>query len=104
MEFRIEYMPIALEHLRGLTARQQRDVLDTVEQQLTHEPNVPTRNRKALRPNKLATWELRIGDLRVFYDIELKESESRLEAVVVILAVGLKRGDRLWIGNEEIEL
>jgi mRNA-degrading endonuclease RelE of RelBE toxin-antitoxin system len=66
VKFRIKYMPLAMEHLRGLTACQQRIVLDTVDEQLTHEPHVPTRNRKRLRPNKLATWELRIADLRVF--------------------------------------
>lgn len=56
-------MPIALEHLRGLSARDQRTILDTVDEQLRHEPDSPTRRRKPLRPNALAAWELQIGDL-----------------------------------------
>jgi len=44
-------------------------VLDQIEVQLTYRPDVETRNRKRLRPNPLAPWELRIGEIRVFYDV-----------------------------------
>jgi mRNA-degrading endonuclease RelE of RelBE toxin-antitoxin system len=64
--YRIEYMPLAVDHLRDLPARDQSIVVDRVIQQLTHEPGVPTRNRKPLRPNSIAPWELRIGKVRVF--------------------------------------
>jgi len=37
---------------------------------VAREPIVETRNRKKLRPNPLAPWELRIGKARVFYDVE----------------------------------
>jgi mRNA-degrading endonuclease RelE of RelBE toxin-antitoxin system len=110
LPYDIVYMPIALEHLRSLTARQQRTVLDGVERHLRHQPDVPTRNRKRMRPNKLATWELRIGELRAFYEIE-EEIEAETDnakiassPTVVILAVGIKRGNRLWIADEEYEL
>lgn len=66
--------------------------------QLTHEPSTPTRHRKQLHPNSLAGWELRIGDHRMFYDIDLDES------LVAIIAVGVKRHDKLLIAGEEIEL
>ena len=98
MPFRIEYMPVAIGHLRHLTADEQSRVLDGVDEQLTHEPDVRTRNRKPMEGNALAEWELRIGDLRVFYDVE------RHPDTVVILAVGIKRRNRLWVGGEEIEL
>lgn len=52
-----------------------------------------------MRPNFLALWELRIGNLRVYYDIE----ESP-EAVVLVRAVGVKVRNRVRIGREEIEL
>ena len=52
------------------TARQRAIVLDAVDEQLTHQPTVETRNRKPMRPNPLAPWELRIGVLRVYYDVE----------------------------------
>lgn len=54
----------------GLTARHRAIVVDAVEKQLSYEPMVETRNRKPMRPNPLAPWELRIGSLRVYYDIQ----------------------------------
>jgi mRNA-degrading endonuclease RelE of RelBE toxin-antitoxin system len=41
---------------------------------------------------------LRVGDFRVFYDINADDR------VVVVVAVGHKAHDRLQIGGEEIEL
>ena len=44
--------------------------VEFVDEQLKYEPLVETRNRKPMEPNSLATWELRIGNLRVYYDVE----------------------------------
>jgi mRNA-degrading endonuclease RelE of RelBE toxin-antitoxin system len=99
LPYRTEYSPAAEKHLRRLTARQQAVVLDAVDEQLTHQPTVETRHRKPMRPNPLAPWELRIGDLRVYYDIE-----EELEAVVLIRAVGLKERNCIRIGGEVIDL
>lgn len=76
-----------------------RTVLDTVDKQLAHQPTVKTKNRKPMRPNPLAPWELRIGNLRVYYDVE-----EEPEPVVYIRAVGIKERNRVRIGNEVIEL
>jgi len=73
--------------------------LDGVEKQLVHEPREETRNRKPMRPNRLAPWELRIGDLRVYYDVD-----EEPECVVQIRAVGIKDRNRVRIGKEVIEL
>ena len=64
-----------------------------------YEPTVETRNRKRLRPNPVAPWELRIGRVRVYFEVE---DEPRL--VVRILAVGDKVRNRVRIGGEEVEL
>ena len=69
-----------------------------VEEQLTFEPGLETRHRKRLRPNPLAPWELRIGALRAFYDIYTDMSEVR------IVAVGRKRGNKLFIADQEFLL
>jgi mRNA-degrading endonuclease RelE of RelBE toxin-antitoxin system len=95
----IKYSPDAEEHLRSLTARERSIVLDSVDEQLVYQPDVETRNRKPMRPNPVAPWELRIGDLRVYYDI-MKEPEDR----VLVRAVGIKRGHSVWIGGEEVQL
>jgi mRNA-degrading endonuclease RelE of RelBE toxin-antitoxin system len=87
------------EHLRVLTAREQSTVLDSVEEQLEHQPTVETRNRKPMRPNPVAPWELRIGDLRVYYDVR-----DEPERIVYIRAVGIKERNRVRIGKEVILL
>jgi len=99
MPYEIEYSPETEEHFRSLTARQQSIILDTVDQQLTHQPQLETRNRKPMRPNLVAPWELRIGTLRVYYDIE-----DAPEPKVLIRAIGVKLRNRVRIGREEIEL
>jgi mRNA-degrading endonuclease RelE of RelBE toxin-antitoxin system len=95
----IEYSPEAEDHLRWLTTRQQRIVLDAVDRQLLDQPNVETRNRKPMRPNPVAPWELRIGNLRVYY--ELKDEP---EFIVTVLAVGIKERNQVRIGGERITL
>ena len=99
MSFRIEYSPEAEEHLRSLTVRQQRVVLDTVDRELMFQPTAETRNRKPMRPNPVAPWELRIGVLRVYYDVEEEPA-----SVVYVRAVGVKQRNQVRIGREVIEL
>ena len=99
MAFEIVYSPEAIDHLLALTKFEQTIVLDQVDEQLIHQPQHSTRKRKLLRPNPIAPWELRIGDLRVFYRVEV----TRIEFVTVI-AVGKKIGNQLWIGGERIDL
>lgn len=73
--YEIEFTQRADEHLAALTARQRSIVLAGIEEQLRHEPNVETRNRKVMEPNLLATWELRLHNLRVYYDVVVEPDE-----------------------------
>ena len=52
-----------------------------------------------MRPNPIAPWELRIGNLRVYYDVE-----DAPEKLVTVLAVGIKDHNRVLIDGKEIEL
>jgi len=97
--YSIEYSPDAEQHLSALTKRQQVTVLDAVDEQLRYEAGAETRNRKPMRPNPVAPWELRVGNLRVYYD-----PEDVPKARVLIRAVGLKVRNRVRIGKKEIEL
>jgi mRNA-degrading endonuclease RelE of RelBE toxin-antitoxin system len=99
MPYRIEFADSVKEQIKSLTARQRNTVFDSIEKRLTHEPLVETRNRKPLRPNPVAPWELRIGSLRVYYEVASDEPD-----VVRILAVGQKKGNKILVGNQEIEL
>lgn len=99
MAYVIQYSPEAEDHLRRFTARQQRIVLDTVDRQLRDQPTVETRNRKPMRPNPVAPWELRIGDLRVYYEVSNESLPT-----VTILAVGVKVRDQIRIGGETLKI
>jgi len=74
-------------------------VLKAMHAQLLHEPTTPTRNRKPMRPNPVAPWELRVGDLRVYYQVQ-----ETPERVVQILAVGIKRRNQVWIEQKAVPL
>jgi mRNA-degrading endonuclease RelE of RelBE toxin-antitoxin system len=97
--YTVEFAQSVERHLRVLPARERTTVLDAIGRQLLHEPLKETRHRKPLRPNPIAPWELRVGQLRVFYEVAGSES-----GVVRILAVGRKRRNALVIGDKEIQL
>jgi mRNA-degrading endonuclease RelE of RelBE toxin-antitoxin system len=99
LAYTIEYSPDTLDHLRALTARQRSTVFAAIDEQLAHEPSVETRNRKPMRPNQLAPRELRVGTLRIYYDVE-EEPERK----VLIRAIGIKDRNRVRIGGKEFEL
>jgi mRNA-degrading endonuclease RelE of RelBE toxin-antitoxin system len=99
MDFKIEFAECVKEHFAHLTARQRSIIMDGIEKQLLIEPLKETRNRKPIRPNPIAPWELRVGDLRVFYDIAVDEP-----GIVKILAVGYKKGNTLYIAGKAVKL
>ncbi len=99
MAYEIEFAESVQGHFRALTARERTVVLDAAERQLLHEPLKETRHRKPLRPNPIAPWELRVGPLRVFYEVTAGEP-----GVVRILAIGRKRRNAVIIGDKEIQL
>jgi len=96
--FTIEFTPEAIEDLRHFRKREQRQIIDEIENQLVHRPTQETRNRKRLRPNQVAEWELRVDKFRIFYDLD------EAGKVVKIEAIGYKRGSRLFIHGEEYSL
>jgi mRNA-degrading endonuclease RelE of RelBE toxin-antitoxin system len=99
MAYSIEFAQSVRQQLQALSARQRTTILQAIEDQLSHQPLAETRQRKPLRPNPVAPWELRIGHIRVFY--EVVEAD---ENTVRVLAVGLKKGNKLFIGSQEIVL
>jgi mRNA-degrading endonuclease RelE of RelBE toxin-antitoxin system len=73
--------------LKGLRARDRATILDRIEGQLAHEPLKETRNRKPLPgliPPWLTegpVWELRIGEWRVYYDVDEAERQVAIRAL-----------------------
>jgi mRNA-degrading endonuclease RelE of RelBE toxin-antitoxin system len=94
----------AIEHLKGIEKKHRRAILQSLEEQLSHEPLVKTRNRKPLGGSTLfgpESWELRLGPdngFRVFYRAEAETLR------VLIKAIGIKQGNRLFIAGEEVSL
>ena len=96
--YEIELTENARGDLLALRKRDQRLVVDGIEKQLALEPTQETRNRKLLRPNQLAEWEIRIDKFRVFYDV------GDAAKLVKIVAIGSKEGNRLVIRGKEFVL
>jgi mRNA-degrading endonuclease RelE of RelBE toxin-antitoxin system len=100
--YRFDYAPEVYDHLDAIESKYHRLISATIKEQLSHTPEVKTRNRKPLEePTSFgATWELRFGpknSFRVFYEVD------DTERAVTILAIGVKQGNRLFIGGQEFE-
>ncbi len=99
MPYQIIFSEEAEIQLQLLAIRDQRIVIEAIEEQLPYQANIPARNRQPMRPNEIAAWKLRIGKLRVYYDIEEEPDQ-----VVRILAVGVKERNQIRIGDRYLEL
>ncbi|MDI6735180.1 MAG: type II toxin-antitoxin system RelE/ParE family toxin [bacterium] len=99
MAYIVEFAECVKEHFKSLTTYERTVILNSIHTQLVYEPLTETRNRKLLRPNPIAPWELRIGDLRAFYEIVAEEPN-----IVRVLAVGRKKGNQLFIGRKVVIL
>jgi mRNA-degrading endonuclease RelE of RelBE toxin-antitoxin system len=93
MAFRITISREAESQLRALPVREQRILESAVLARLIDQPTTTAKAIKRLRPNALAEFELRVGDLRVLYNVEDDE--------VILLIVGRKVGNTLVVENEE---
>ena len=98
--YKFVFAPVTREHLAAIERKHHGLIRDALEAHLCFEPMVATRNRQPLkRPILGAEWKIRFGPdnrFRVFYRVD--ESEGS----VIVLAIGEKRGNSLWIGGEEI--
>src|SRR5437773_6366013 len=93
MAFRITGTREFKAQLSALRARDRRTVEGTILSHLLHEPTRATKAVKPLRANEFAEYELRAGELRVLDNVEHDEG--------VLLAVGRKVGNKLFIEGEE---
>lgn len=88
MRYEIVLAPEAIEDLRGLAARVRAEVKDRIERHLRHEPGKASRSRiKRLRGLDRPQYRLRIGDVRVFYDVN-KDTVEVLAIVAKSEAAG----------------
>jgi mRNA-degrading endonuclease RelE of RelBE toxin-antitoxin system len=93
MAFRITITEDAEQQFLALTVRDQRTLRAAIASRLQHQPTNTSRAIKRLRPNPVAEFELRAGDLRVLYNTEGDE--------VIVVVVGRKVGNKRIVAGEE---
>lgn len=85
--YAIEYAEGVADDLARLRAYGRKQILDNIEKQLKHEPTRRTKNRKPLVglippwEHVEPVWELRVGDYRVFYDVDESTSTVMVRAI-----------------------
>lgn len=99
-KFDLDFAPETIEHLDAIERKYHRLIERTIDEQLSYTPEQETRNRKPLERSVPfgATWELRFGAsnrFRVFHEVDSGERTVR------VLAIGVKEGNRLFIGGKE---
>ena len=92
MRFEILLAPEAVEDLRRLRAHERSQVRDAIKRHLRHEPKKESQSRiKRLTGLSRPQYRLRIGDIRVYYDV----TGSQVE----VLAIISKEGARQWLDD-----
>src|ERR1039458_3628450 len=75
-KFEIEIADLAVEELKGMRAFDCRRIVEEVDRHLGDQPTEASKNRKRLDSavpdfeHVAPIWELRVGDFRVFYDVD----------------------------------
>lgn len=83
-EYQIELTEEAKADLYYYTAFERKIITEEIRVQLTYQPLTETKNRKRLRNNPIAPWELRSGKYRILYEAD----EASLK--LAITAIGHK--------------
>jgi len=101
--FTLSYDQETKGQLRAIEAKYHSLIRAVIEEQLVFEPESEARNRKPLQqPAPFgATWELRFGPgnrFRVLYGIDHARRDVQIQAI------GVKRGNRLFVAGVEVEL
>jgi mRNA interferase RelE/StbE len=92
MPYEIILAPAAAKDLRRLRANLRALVRDTIERHLRQEPAKLSKSRiKRLRGLSHPQYRLRVGDMRVFYDIT--------ESTVEVLAIVQKSTAEAWLSK-----
>ena len=81
MKYQIVLAPEAVEDYKALGAHAKAEVRDAIEAHLRHEPTKISKSRiKRLRGLSRPQYRLRVGEIRIYYDV----SESTVEVLGII--------------------
>jgi mRNA-degrading endonuclease RelE of RelBE toxin-antitoxin system len=79
--FNIRFTERALDDLQEFPAFEQRWIVTALESQLMLNAAEESNDRRRLRPDMLAEWAVRLGQVRVFYDVDVTNRTVKVEAV-----------------------
>ncbi len=83
MPYAIRFDRDALDDLRRLRRRDQTTTLDCIQRHLRHQPEMAQGTRiKALEQPAVSRFRLRVGDFRVYYDVDRASHEVYILRVV----------------------
>ena len=83
MVYRIEVAPAADDDLAGMKAFYRNEVLDAIDEHLAHTPTAISQSRiKRLRLLDSPGYRLRVGDYRVYYDVDETSSTVKILRVL----------------------
>jgi mRNA-degrading endonuclease RelE of RelBE toxin-antitoxin system len=105
MRYKITFAPEAVDDFKHLSARERTIIRDAIEIHLRHEPGKISKGRiKRLRGMSRPHYRLRMGELRVFYDVSASEVEilaivPKSRALGWLERYGEKNEDNSTIGN-----
>jgi mRNA interferase RelE/StbE len=92
MPFEIVLSPEAIEDLRSMRANVRAEIRAALETRLRGQPEKVTRSRiKRLRALRQPQYRLRLGEVRIFYDV--------VGNTVQILAIVIKRDADAWLAQ-----
>jgi mRNA-degrading endonuclease RelE of RelBE toxin-antitoxin system len=96
LRYQIIFAPEAEEDLLALRADERAEVLDAIETHLRYEPEKTSKSRiKRLEGMEWPQYRLRIGDIRVFYDVFYESQGSYVE----VLAIRAKNEAMQWLAE-----
>jgi mRNA-degrading endonuclease RelE of RelBE toxin-antitoxin system len=79
--FDIRFTEGAVEDLRDFTKSDQERILKDLESELLEDAGQESNDRKRLHSTGPVEWELRLGNVRIFYDVNLQNRTVKIEAV-----------------------
>ena len=92
MRYEVVLAPVAVKAYGALPANRRAEVRDALERHLRHEPTRVSKSRiKRLRGLSQSQYRLRVGEVRVFYDVTLEAVE--------VLAIVTKAEAARWLAE-----
>ena len=92
MRYAVLLAPEAVEDLRAVKANLRTEVREAMEKHLRHEPTKTSKSPiKRLRGQSRPQYRLRVGEVRVFYDVE--------GGTVQVLAIVAKSEAESWLAR-----